>query len=131
MNIVDEVTIELTREAWSFKDASVLVKELVHPCRDCGYYTMIGGSVAHSGFSLKDLDLVFVPVKPFVTNDVAFAIPALLSILQAAGIKDLSITSGHYPEHHKDPTRDIYTGTYQGRRIDCIIIRFPQEGVQP
>lgn len=124
--IQEEIESELKKAAWTLEEARLLVSSLMGDVLAVnGYYTMLAGGILRTGYSLKDLDIVFVPVRAFSINDILVQ-NALLETLRGYGIMNLSITDGNYPEHHNDLTRDIYSGTFNDKRVDCIIIRFPQ-----
>lgn len=98
---------------WTLEDALALIRALQPMCRKFNFHLALGGGVLNNGFSEKDLDLYFLPVRKPTDSD------GLLKWLDMWG-PCKQIGKGDYPD--KLPYTHRLQYVYGKQRIDVFIL---------
>ncbi len=103
---------------WTLDQSLVLIRRMQRSLFPLGFHVALAGGVLNNGESIKDLDLVFIPL----TNEEAPDAIKLLEYLETLGWKvDNNLAMSHTPNPYT-PFREQFICWIGDQRIDVFVL---------
>ena len=108
---------------WSIEQALPIVREIEKEVRVFNYYTALTGSVLHNGSSIKDLDIMLMPLSGDCVRDMDKVVLFLREKYRSLEYRPPDFVTD---KEYNDDSRLFLIGSLGDKRIDFFVYYPPE-----